>query len=406
MTLLVIILTVLTAGVLCIWLGRHVMISRQSKRTFLLTEDYIEKNAGNTDSKSILEKSPPRISVIIAAKDEQDCIERCVRTMLMQDYPNFEIIVANDRSTDRTAQIVERIANEDNRLRLINIKSLPEGWCGKNNAMQTAILQSSGEWICMTDADCWQQSSRTLSVAMAYALDTNADLLSILPNLEMKSFWENVVQPVAGGIMMIWFLPDKVNNPQKKNAYANGAFMLMKRSAYDAIGGHQAVRDKVNEDMHIAAKIKSMGLNLRIVQNKGLYFVRMYSSLKQSLQGWSRIFFGTFCTFRRLLASLLLLTTMSLLPYIVAIIGLVGWAIAAESKTLFLIMGLTGLAAVIAQMTVLLRYYPLVNAKRSMIWTYPLGCLICFIALVSAMFKLRPGAKITWRNTTYAQNKA
>ena len=185
-----------------------------------------------------------------------------------------------------------------------------------NNAMQTAVASTDSEWICMTDADCVQTSRRTLSVAMRYALDNGADLLSVLPNLEMRGFWENVVQPICGGIMMIWFRPDKVNSPTKPNAYANGAFMLMRRSAYQAVGTHEAVKDEVNEDMHLARQAKRLGLRLRVLRGGGMYRVRMYTGLGQIWRGWSRIFYGCFGTFPRLLVSVVMLSIFSLSPYL------------------------------------------------------------------------------------------
>ena len=396
MVISAIILIVLTSGVTAVWASRHLMIIRQRKHGFVLTEDY--PSSGNDDY--------PRISVVVAAKDEQDNIEQCIRTMLKQDYPNFEMIVANDRSADSTAEIVERIAAEDGRVRLINIEHLPDGWCGKNNAMQNAIVAAEGDWICMIDADCRQTSKRTLSVAIAYAEQTGADLLSILPNLEMQTFWENVAQPVCSGIMMIWFNPDKVNDPDRPHAYANGAFMLMKRSAYERVGTHQAVRDKFNEDMHLAALVKSEGLNLRVVRNDGLSIVRMYTSLGETLRGWSRIFYGTFGTLKRMSISLMVLAVMGLLPYAAVIIGLAGWhghtqGMDVEPSGFFLALALLGIAAVAMQISVIWRFCPMVGAKSGIALTYPLGCVVGIAALVSAMTKLRRGAQITWRNTAY-----
>ena len=391
LVILAIIMIVLTSGVTAVWASRHLMIIRQRKHGFVLTEDYEHSGTGEH----------PRISVVVAAKDEQDNIEQCIRTMLEQDYPNFEMIVANDRSTDATAEIVERIAAEDARVRLINIEHLPDGWCGKNNAMQNAIAADDGDWICMIDADCRQTSKRTLSVAIAYAEQTGADLLSILPNLEMQTFWENVAQPVCSGIMMIWFNPDKVNDPDRPHAYANGAFMLMKRSAYERVGTHHAVRDKVNEDMHLAALVKSAGLNLRVVRNDGLSLVRMYTSLSETLRGWSRIFYGTFGTLKRLSISLTVLAVMGLLPYAAVIIGLSAAVAAATPAGLFLALTLLGIAAVAMQISVIWRFCPMVGAKSGIALTYPLGCVVGIVALVSAISKLRRGAQITWRNTAY-----
>jgi len=296
---------------------------------------------------------------------------------------------------------VERIAAGERRLRLINIEELPDGWCGKNHAMQTGIAGTDSEWICMIDADCRQTSRRTLSKAMQYAMDTQADLLSVLPTFEMRGFWENVVQPVCGGVMMIWFNPDKVNSPRKPHAYANGAFMLMKRSAYQRIGTHEAVKGEVNEDMHMALLTKRAGLKLRVVRNRGLYLVRMYTSLEQIIRGWGRIFYGTFGTLRRLSVSLAVLVVMGLLPYAAAAVGFcLAWAGARPSDWWFA-CGLAGAAGAAMQISVIYRFYKLIGARKELAWTYPLGCAMAMVAAIVALSKVRRGATVTWRGTSY-----
>ncbi len=389
MTALAITLTVLSALVSLIWLSRHLMIRRERRTGLLLGQD----SPGPPES-------PPKISVIVAAKDEASCIETCVRTMLDQDYPNFDMTVCNDRSDDDTAEIAQRVADEDPRLRLVNITALPDGWCGKNNAMQTGIATTDGEWICMIDADCRQVSRRTLSVAMQYAQDSDADLLSVLPRLEMKTWWENVVQPVCSGVMMIWFPPEKVNDPDAPNAYANGAFMLIRRSAYEAIGTHEAVKDRLNEDMHMAQLIKQANLHLRVIRSENLYIVRMYTSFTQIIRGWSRIFYGTFGTLKRLAVSLAVVVTMGLLPYLAAGIGLAGWTCGAEPAWPWRMLSIAGLTAVALQLSVIYRFYKLVDARRDLFWTYPIGCAVAIWTLIISLTKLG-GAKVVWKSTGY-----
>ena len=392
MTAVAIALTIPACLVLLVWASRHLLIFRERRDGFLLTGDHAGPPA-----------DAPLVSVLVAAKDEAENIETCVRTMLSQDYPNFEMIVCDDRSEDGTGDIVERIAAEDDRVRLVRISDLPDGWCGKNNAMNTGIREARGDWICMIDADCRQTSDRTLSVAVQYAHDTEADMLSVLPILEMNGFWENVVQPVCGGVMMIWFHPEKVNNPDKPNAYANGAFMMMKRSAYEAIGGHEAHKDKLNEDMHMALSVKQHGLRLRVARSHGLYLVRMYTSLRNIFRGWSRIFFGTFGTLKRLSISLLAILMMGVLPYVCAALGLALAAAGTRPVGWWLVCGIVGSAAIVMQQTVIFRFYRLISARPALAWTYLIGNLIAAAALVGAILKLRSGAKVVWRNTSYSE---
>ncbi|HOD80085.1 MAG: 4,4'-diaponeurosporenoate glycosyltransferase [Planctomycetes bacterium ADurb.Bin126] len=388
-TLAIILIVLLGLGNL-VWVGRHVMISRQKRTGFALTPE----SPGPPEA-------APKITVVVAAKDEQENIEACVRTMLAQDYPDFEMIVADDRSSDRTGEIVAAIAREDPRLKLVTIDHLPAGWSGKNHAMMHGIAASGGEWICMIDADCRQTSNRTLSVAMQHALDTGSDMLSVLPTLEMQGFWENVVQPVCGGVMMIWFHPDKVNNPAKRNAYANGAFILMRRSAYEAVGTHEVVKQCLMEDMHMSKKLKDMGMRLRVVQNFGLYLVRMYTSLGAILRGWSRIFLGTFGTPGRLCTSAALVLAFSLLPHLGALAGLILALAGAAPVGLWPVVAATGAAAAILQISAIYRFYRLIGGRTDLAWTFPIGAVLALVALLMSISRLRPGAKVVWRGTTY-----
>ncbi len=373
-----------------VWSTRHWLIWRERRRSAVLTAD----SPG-------VDGAAPKVNVLVAAKDEEQTIAACAATMLEQDYGNFDMTVINDRSTDGTADVVAQLAAGDKRLRLIDVEDLPAPWCGKCHAMWTGAGATDGEWICMTDADCRQISPRTLSAAMRYALDSGADMLSVLPVLEMRGWWENVVQPVCGGVMMIWYQPERVNDPARPNAYANGAFILMKRSAYEEIGTHEAVKDKLMEDMYLAERVKRAGLTLRVVRSSGLYTVRMYTSLRQILRGWSRIFFGTFGTFPRLTVSLAVMLAMGLLPYATAIAGVA--AVAGGSAGWWQFAAAAGLAAVAMQLSVIYRFYSIANARPALAWTYPIGSIVVVVTLLLAMTKHRRGAKVVWRNTAYAK---
>jgi len=385
-----VILTSLSCLVCLLWAARHLVINGHQRRQMALGPDYSGPPA-----------NAPAISVIVAAKDEAQNIEPCLRSLLKQDYPDFEIIVCNDRSLDDTAAIIQRIAGEDARVQLVNIETLPAGWYGKNHALVKGFEAARGEWICTTDADCRQLSTRTLSVAMQYAMDSGADLLSVLPVMETHSFAEEIIQPVCGGVMMVWFDPGRVNDPRKSTAYANGAFMLMRRSSYEAIGTHEAIKGILMEDLHIARRIKQAGMNLKVVQGIGLYTVRMYTSLKEIVRGWSRIYFGSFRTPGRLAGSLALLVVMGLLPYAAVGVGFALAATGARAVGWWMACGLAGLAAAAMQLGIIFRFYKLIGARKSLAWTYPLGCIGAIAAVLMAIGKLLPGAKVTWRGTSY-----
>ncbi len=378
-----------------IWLSRHRDISKARREQVPL----------NSRSYPGHPKSPPRLSVLIAAKDEEANIETAVRTMLSQDYPNFELIVINDRSRDRTAEILDGIAagQPAGRMRVVHIKQLRDGWFGKNNAMREGVEQAAGEWLCFGDADCRQTSDRSLSIAVRHALEWNIDFLSVLPRLETHSLWERIIQPVCGAVMVFWFHPKRVNDPAHPAAYANGAFMLMSRSCYDAIGGHDAVRTQVNEDMHMAKLCKQKGLRLVVAQNADLYTVRMYSRFGEIWRGWSRIFYGCFETFRRLRVTLLMLLATNVFPYTSLLIAAIVLAVRGWSGAggYWQAIGLLAASAVLLQQTVIARFYKLSRVDPRLAPTFIIGAVVCIGMLVSAMFKLGGRTSINWRGTTY-----
>jgi cellulose synthase/poly-beta-1,6-N-acetylglucosamine synthase-like glycosyltransferase len=185
-----------------------------------------------------------------------------------------------------------------------------------------------------------------------------------------------------------------VNDPRCSAAYANGAFMLMTRQAYAAIGGHEYAKATLNEDMHMARQAKRVGVRLRVVQSERLYRVRMYTGIKQIWRGWSRIFYGCFGTLPRLLVSTLMLSVFSISPYVTLTVSpLLG----AAGGWLAVAAGL----AIVAQQSILLRFYALTGSAPGWALTYPVGAAMCLGMTLNAMTRL--GGKTTnWRGTAYA----
>ncbi len=388
-------LTVVLGLVGLVWASRHLAISRANRLLPPLHSGMYRASNGDV---------LPRISVLVAAKDEEANIEACVRSWMAQDYPDFEIIVINDRSGDRTAAIIDGLAREDSRVKALHVRELREGWFGKNNAMRVGMEQAAGQWLCFSDADCVQTSPRSLVVAMRHAMEQGSEFLSVLPLLEMHGLWEQIIQPACGGIMMLWFNPMKVNDPRRPHAYANGAFMLMSRGCYDRLGGHEPVKTEVNEDMHMARRAKAMGLRLRVVTNSNLYSVRMYNSFAQAWRGWSRIFYGCFGSFRRLIVSLLVILFVSLLPWASLVGGAIGLLAGSNAAGLGR-MTIFAAAACALQLSVLVRFYRISRVSPWLAPTYPIAAVLAAGMLVSAIKRLGGMGTTTWRGTTYRADR-
>jgi glycosyltransferase involved in cell wall biosynthesis len=391
-SVIAIICLVLAGGVGLVWASRHLRISRERTGGFYLTADYTGPP-----------QPAPRVSIVVAAKDEEANIEACLLSLLSQQYPQFEVVACDDRSDDATGEIIQRLADVHERLTPVHITELPAGWKGKNNAMQRGMAEATGELILFTDADVRMISPRTLAVAVQLMHDRKAGLISMLPTLEMKGLWENIIQPVCAGIMMIWFNPNRVNDPNESDSYANGAFMLMRRDVYDRIGGHAAVRDALQEDLEFGRLVKEHGLGLTVPRGSGLYVVRMYTTLREIIRGWTRIFYGSFVTLRRTLISLAVMMVMGFMPYVAAALGWSFWA--AGMGDGWLAVGIAGTAATVLQLSVIWRFYGIVEARRGLFWTYPLASLVGMYILIAAALKHRRGATVTWKNTAYPSDK-
>src|SRR3990172_8670592 len=239
--------------VLLVWLTRHLAIS-QAKRKLPVLNRRSPRLGGPA----------PLVSVLVPAKDEQLNIADCLSSLLAQDYPNFEVLVANDRSRDRTAEIARRAATDDYRVRVIDIAQLPPGWTGKTHALYQAVAHARGDWLLFVDADT-RHEPENLSVVLQYAEQERADMVSLMPRLRNETFWEKVVSPLAAIVLTTLYPLVKVNKSKRRNTgFANGQYLLVKRSAYETIGGHRAVRSEFVEDIELGRILKRAGFRTKV----------------------------------------------------------------------------------------------------------------------------------------------
>ena len=229
----------------------------------------------------------PFISVVIPARNEEMKIARCLESMLAQDYPAFELVVIDDRSTDKTAEIIESFALKDSRVKFVRGKDAPDGWVGKCNALAYAVGFASGDWYVFTDADtCHEPNS--LRDAIGYAVTNKVDLVSFVPLQELGSLFERVVMTVLLSSFLLGDPFHTVNDPLAKRAYAYGQYIICRRRSYLALGGHQSVRDTIVEDHALGRVFKEKGYKIAVADGKTLYRVRMYLDLESMWQGWTK----------------------------------------------------------------------------------------------------------------------
>lgn len=229
----------------------------------------------------------PFISICVPARNEERNIRACVESLLAQDYSDFEIIVLDDRSTDATQEILRQLSRQNDRLKVIHGSDLPAGWAGKPYALFQTASAARGEWLCFVDADTFL-SPEALSACYAKALETEADMFTIMTFQILGSFWEKVLMPIVMTALSVGFSPRRVNDPTHKTAIANGQFILIRRSVYDAIGGHESVKDQIVEDKAISEQVKWNGYRLIVADGRALAQTRMYTSLSEMWEGWTK----------------------------------------------------------------------------------------------------------------------
>jgi chlorobactene glucosyltransferase len=245
-----------------------------------------------SDSARFAEK--PFVSLLVPARNEEANIRACVRALLAQDYPSFELIVLDDQSEDSTLLILEEERAGDSRLTVLVGDALPDGWVGKNWACHQLSLAAHGDILFFADADTVAEPNAVEAIVKTLHVE-RADLLSGMPRQVVGSFGEKVLVPILPWCWLS-FSPLLVGRlwPRAAIARAVGQIMVFTRDAYDAIGGHVAVRESVVEDVALSMRIRRAGRVLRLVDVTGLVSCRMYRGGREAYEGFSKNLFAVF----------------------------------------------------------------------------------------------------------------
>jgi chlorobactene glucosyltransferase len=286
---------------------------------------------------------------------------------------------------------------------VIHGSDLPAGWAGKPHALYQASAAARGEWLCFVDADTFL-SPATLSSCYAKAIQTKADMFTIMTFQILGSFWEKAVMPLVMTALSVGFSPRKVNDPTRKDAIANGQFILIKRSVYDAIGGHERVKDNIVEDKAIAEQVKWNGYRLIVADGYLLARTRMYTSLPEMWEGWTKnIYLGL-----RDRSSLLWLGVFGAIIALLAALFVPVWPFLGIN---WYFNGGGGMAAAVLVESLIFWVYMVfarVRVARKMeispwyAFSTPLGSAIFAAMMITSAFRVLTGKGVTWKGRSYA----
>ncbi|HEY1939694.1 MAG TPA: glycosyltransferase [Candidatus Angelobacter sp.] len=334
----------------------------------------------------------PTLTIVVPARNEEAEIEPALRSLLQLDYPHYEIVAVNDRSTDQTGAIMERIAAEPSvhgKLCVVHVKDLPSGWLGKVHAMWLGAQQGSGDWLLFTDADCVFHLE-SLRRAMHYATSTATDHLVLFPTAHLKTWGERMMISFPQVMSSFAMRPWKVRDPKARDHMGVGAFNLIRRTAYDTIGTYEKLRLEVVDDIKLGEAIKKAGLRQDVVFGPELVSLRWAVGAAGVVANLEKNLFA-FLQFR--VSLVLAVCAVTFFLCVCPFLGLVlapGWArvpFAAAIAVIATAYAFTG------------RY------MYNSVWlflTCPIAAIVfAFATLQSAFIALRDGA-ITWRGTKYS----
>jgi glycosyltransferase involved in cell wall biosynthesis len=343
------------------------------------------------DRRPATPKDEPRVSIIVPALNEEESIRETLRQLLALDYSNYEIIAVNDRSTDRTGLIMDEVAKSPQAhgsLQVIHIPELPAGWLGKTHAMWTAGQRATGDWLLFTDADVLFKPD-SLRRAVAYAEAEHADHVVLFPRMIMKRPSEKMMIAFFQALFVFGHRPWKVADPRARDHMGVGAFNMVRRSVYDAVGTYRALRMEVLDDMKLGKVIKNAGFAQRNVFGEDLISLHWAKGAFGIVNNLTKNFFAVLSfQWPRTVASIMGLGFLNLGPFLGVFLAH-GWArvpYAIALVSLFLIYyGMSARSAVPA-------YY---------FFLHPISTSLFMYTLMRSMFHTLRNDGIVWRGTKY-----
>ncbi|MGM0366455.1 MAG: glycosyltransferase [Actinomycetota bacterium] len=352
-----------------------------------------KKISSYTLSDNVKDK-PPLVSILIPARNEEANIKRCLKSLLKQDYPLFEIIVLDDNSVDSTYDIVSKLSEKDKRLKIIKGKKLKPGWLGKSYACHQLARKARGSILLFTDADTLHFRD-SVSCALAAMLSGGYGGISVFSHQIMVTFHERMMVPF-GNLMILCFLPLGLVSGSKNPLFctAIGQFMMFRKSVYRKIGGHSSVKKEILEDIHISKRVKKAGSRFMIFDGSKRLYCRMYKSLKEVIGGYSKVLFAAFdYHFLNFLIAFIMVTVIFLLPFMFLPMAVIfGWP-----PVLLNIIILQTLVIFLIRIIYAVRF----KTRSIDILLHPVSVFYLLLIAINSFHKCRFGSGIYWKERTY-----
>jgi chlorobactene glucosyltransferase len=341
----------------------------------------------------------PKVSVILPARNEEDFIENCLASLLDQDYENYEIIAIDDRSEDKTGQIIKKMAEKNSKIVYVLAEPKPENWMGKNWACFEGFKKSSGDLLLFTDADT-KHSKTIISLSVAHLASEGLDALTVIPKMLCLEKWTKITLPMLSTFLHTRFSAIRVNDPSKKTGYFFGSFFILKRNTYESVGTHEGVKNEIVEDGALGKKVKEAGYKMKMVRGEHLIeavWARDGSTLWHALK---RLMIPLYLQNKKISVGIFFAVLFLLfMPFPILAYSGIFSSLSESFSVLFAISGLTVFLVYIAAILEAKKGLSL-GIRHALLG--PVGSFIIVSGFAAGILQAKSNTAVMWRGRTYS----
>ena len=344
-------------------------------------------------------KTNPKVSIILPARNEEEFIGKCLDSLVKQNYENYEIIVIDDSSEDKTGEIISEYAKKYPKIIPVSARPKPDGWMGKNWACMEGYSKATGELLLFTDADT-THTENVITLAVSHLNSFGLDALSAIPKMLTFDFWTNITLPMISTFLHTRFSALNVNNPAKKTGYFFGSFFILKKTTYQEIGTHEGVKQEIIEDGALGKKVKDAGYKMKMVRGEHL-IEAIWARDKGTL--WNAL--------KRLMVPLYLQSEKIAIGIFFAILFLlfvpfpiltISTSLAVDATSAKILCMTSAIASVLIYSGAIIEVK--IGLKLKLVYAIfaPLGSLVVVLGFLSGLLQAKRTSSVTWRGRSYS----
>jgi len=371
--------------------GAWVFLIKSMLDSFRLTP-YLDKFENTS-------KTNPKVSIILPARNEEEFIGKCLDSLVKQNYENYEIIVIDDSSEDKTGEIISEYAKKYPKIIPVSARPKPDGWMGKNWACMEGYGKATGELLLFTDADT-THAENVITLAVSHLNSFGLDALSAIPKMLTFDFWTNITLPMISTFLHTRFSALNVNNPAKKTGYFFGSFFILKKTTYQEIGTHEGVKQEIIEDGALGKKVKDAGYKMKMVRGEHL-IEAIWARDKGTL--WNAL--------KRLMVPLYLQSGKIAIGIFFAIVFLlfvpfpiltISTSLAVDATSAKILCMTSAIASVLIYIGAIIEVK--IGLKLKLVYAIfaPLGSLVVVLGFLSGLLQAKRTSSVTWRGRSYS----